>query len=71
MVKPLSSAEYKNKWIRINFENTVHEHKADYVKKIIYLRAIVITALKDAHFREGSLQANPLIKRSYISTTVI
>lgn len=40
-------------------------------KKIIYLRAIVITALNDAHFREGSLQANPLIKRSYISTTVI
>lgn len=37
-------------------------------KKIIYLRAIVITALNDAHFREGSLQANPLIKRSYIST---
>lgn len=48
----------------------MHEHKADYVKKIIYLRAIVITALNDAHFREGSLQANPLIKRSYISTTV-
>lgn len=40
-------------------------------KKIIYLRAIVITALNDAHFKEGSLQANPLIKRSYISTTVI
>lgn len=40
-------------------------------KKIIYLRAIVITALNDAHFRDGLLQANPLIKRSYISTTVI
>lgn len=55
MVKFLSSVEYKNKWIRINFENIVYEYKVDYVKKIIYFRVIVIIVLNDVYFGEGLL----------------